>query len=155
MKEEYKINLLIFARMHEFRRLCVSTLIVCMCFDLDEYLSGSIISDFVVADYSILSMCIAKNINGVTQDFLREARSPSGNPLRSYNPERTICDLIRSRRYIEAQELQSAIKEYVRLKDKNVPLLMRYAKAFSVVNTGTVLLFIALRKTRHITKSPS
>ena len=61
-----------------------------------------------------------------------QAQSPSGNTLRSYNPERTICDLIRSRRNIEAQELQSAIKEYVRLKEKNVPLLMRYAKAFSV-----------------------
>ena len=61
-----------------------------------------------------------------------EARSPSGNTLRTYNPERTICDLVRSRRNIEAQELQSAIKEYVRLKDKNVPLLMRFSKAFSV-----------------------
>jgi len=63
-----------------------------------------------------------------------QARSPSGNPLRTYNPERTICDLIRSRRNIEAQELYTAIKEYVRLKDKNVPLMMRYAKAFSVDN---------------------
>jgi predicted CopG family antitoxin len=33
---------------------------------------------------------------------------------------------------IEAQDLQTAIKEYVRRKDKNIPLLMRYAKAFSV-----------------------
>ena len=61
-----------------------------------------------------------------------QAQSPSGNTLRTYNLERTICDLVRSRRNVEAQELQTAIKEYVRLKDKNVPLLMRYAKAFSV-----------------------
>ena len=61
-----------------------------------------------------------------------KTRSPSSHPLRTYNPERTICDLIRSRRNIEAQELQTAIKEYMRLKDKNVPLMMRYAKAFSV-----------------------
>jgi hypothetical protein len=60
------------------------------------------------------------------------ARSPSGHALRTYNLERTICDLVRSRRNIEIQELQSAIKEYVRSKDKNVPLLMRYANAFSV-----------------------
>ena len=63
------------------------------------------------------------------------ARSPSGNILRTYNPERTICDLVRSRRNIEMQALKSAIKEYVRLKDKNVPLLIRYAKAFSVEKT--------------------
>jgi len=40
--------------------------------------------------------------------------------------------LIRCRRNIEIQDLQTAIKEYVRLKDKNIPHLMRYAKLFSV-----------------------
>jgi hypothetical protein len=61
-----------------------------------------------------------------------ETNSPSAHKVRSYNAERTICDLIRSRSNIEIQDLQTAIKEYVRLKDKNIPLLMRYAKAFSV-----------------------
>ncbi len=61
-----------------------------------------------------------------------EAQSPAGHTLRVYNPERTITDLMRSRRDIEIQDLQTAMKEYVRLKDKNIPLLMRYAKAFSV-----------------------
>lgn len=58
--------------------------------------------------------------------------SPSGHILRTYNAERTICDLIRCRRNIEIQDLQTAIKEYVRLKDKNIPHLMRYAKLLSV-----------------------
>jgi hypothetical protein len=61
-----------------------------------------------------------------------EAKSPAGHNLRVYNSERTICDLFRSRRNIEIQDLQSAIREYVRFKEKNIPLLMRYAKAFSV-----------------------
>jgi len=61
-----------------------------------------------------------------------EAKSPAGHKLRAYNPERTVCDLLRSRRNIEIQDLKTAIKEYVRLKDKNIPLLMRYAKSFSV-----------------------
>ncbi|GHU17751.1 transcriptional regulator [Betaproteobacteria bacterium] len=61
-----------------------------------------------------------------------EAMSPAGHTLRVYNPERTICDLIRSRSNIEIQDLQTAIREYVRLKEKNIPLLMRYAKSFSV-----------------------
>ena len=63
------------------------------------------------------------------------ANSPSGHNLRTYSVERTICDLFRSRRNIEIQDLQTAIKEYVRMKDKNIPLLMRYAKAFSVEKT--------------------
>lgn len=61
-----------------------------------------------------------------------EAKSPAGHTMRAYNLERTICDLVRSRRNIEIQDLQTAIKEYIKLKDKNIPLLMRYAKAFSV-----------------------
>lgn len=64
---------------------------------------------------------------GITQ-----ARSPAGHMLRVYNLERTICDLIRSRNNIETQELLSAIREYARSKEKNIPLLMRYAQAFSV-----------------------
>lgn len=58
--------------------------------------------------------------------------SPAGHALRSYDMERTICDLVRSRTAIETQVLQEAIKGYARRKDKNIPRLMRYAKAFSI-----------------------
>lgn len=63
---------------------------------------------------------------------ITEAKSPGGHVLRAYNAERTICDLVRSRRNIEIQDLQTAIREYVRLREKNIPQLMRYAKSFSV-----------------------
>lgn len=59
-------------------------------------------------------------------------KSPAGHMLRVYNPERTLCDLMRSKKNIEIQDLQSAFKAYVRLKEKNIPLLMRYAKSLSV-----------------------
>ena len=63
---------------------------------------------------------------------LSEAASPVGHTLRSYDMERTICDLVRSRRCIEAQTLQGAVKGYARSKTKNTPRLMRYAKALSI-----------------------
>jgi len=66
------------------------------------------------------------------EEGLCESRTPAGHNVRTYNVERTICDLIRSRSNIEAQDLQSAIKEYVRSKEKNIPMLMRYAGLFSV-----------------------
>ena len=66
------------------------------------------------------------------EEGITGVRSPASHNLRAYNAERTICDLIRSRRNIEIQDLQAAVKEYVRQKDKNIPLLMRYAKMFSV-----------------------
>lgn len=61
-----------------------------------------------------------------------EVDSPAGHKLRAYNSERTICDLLRSRNNIEIQDLQSALKEYVKSKEKNLPQLMRYAKEFHV-----------------------
>jgi predicted transcriptional regulator of viral defense system len=61
-----------------------------------------------------------------------EADSPAGHKVRTYRVERTVCDLIRSRSSIEIQTIQSAFREYVRLKEKDIPLLMRYAKMFSV-----------------------
>ncbi|MDR2043099.1 MAG: type IV toxin-antitoxin system AbiEi family antitoxin domain-containing protein [Clostridium sp.] len=58
--------------------------------------------------------------------------SPSGHPLRAYCAERTICDLFRSRSGIEVQDLQAAVKGYIRRGEKNIPLLLRYAKEFRV-----------------------
>ena len=63
---------------------------------------------------------------------IMEVKSPAGHTVRVYNAERTICDLVRSRRNIEIQDLQTAIREYVRKEEKNIPQLMRYAKSFSV-----------------------
>ena len=59
-----------------------------------------------------------------------EALTPGGHMVRVYNMERTICDIIRSRRTMEAQDLQTAIKAYVRKKERNIPRLMEYAKLF-------------------------
>ncbi len=61
-----------------------------------------------------------------------ELKSTDGHLVKSYNAERTVCDLLRSRSNIEIQDLQSALKAYVRSKEKNIPRLMRYAKDLRV-----------------------
>lgn len=61
-----------------------------------------------------------------------EVESPAGHMVKVYNAERTVCDLLRSRNNVEIQDLQNALKEYVRSKNKNIPQLMRYAKEFHV-----------------------
>ena len=63
---------------------------------------------------------------------LIEVKSPMGHILRAYNAERTICDLVRGRSNVEIQDLSAAIKTYTRQREKNIPLLMRYAKIFRV-----------------------
>lgn len=56
----------------------------------------------------------------------------SGNTVRSYNSERTVCDIVRKRNTIEIQEVQTTIQEYFKRKERNIPLLMKYAKLFAV-----------------------
>lgn len=55
-----------------------------------------------------------------------------GHSVPVYDMERTICDLLRSRRNIEIQTFQDALKQYVRRKDKNLRMLMKYASMFHV-----------------------
>lgn len=65
---------------------------------------------------------------------ISEAESPGGHTIRVYNAERTICDIVRSRKNVEMQDFQTALKEYVRRKDKSIPRLMEYAGQFNVEN---------------------
>lgn len=59
-------------------------------------------------------------------------QTPFGHLVPAYNMERTICDIIRNRNNTEIQTLQSALKQYVKRKDKNLRLLMQYAAKFHV-----------------------
>lgn len=59
-------------------------------------------------------------------------RTPFGHQVPVYDMERTICDLMRSRSRVEVQSFQTALKGYVRRKDKNMRTLMQYAAAFHV-----------------------
>ena len=56
-----------------------------------------------------------------------EVTSSSGNLVRAYDKERCICDMIRERKKYDIQVFQTAMKEYMASKDKNVSLLVEYA----------------------------
>lgn len=58
--------------------------------------------------------------------------SAFGNPIRSYNVERTICDIVRNKNQIDIQILNDALKKYALSKDKNIDLLYGYAKKLRV-----------------------
>lgn len=75
---------------------------------------------------------IKKDLHGIG---IVTMHTPFGNPVLVYNAERTICDLIRSRRGIEIQTLQDALKQYIKGKDKDLQKLMHYAQIFHVENT--------------------
>ena len=57
-----------------------------------------------------------------------------GHSVPVYDMERTICDLLRSRKNVEMQVFQDALKQYAKRKDKNLRMLMKYAAMFHVEN---------------------
>ena len=59
-------------------------------------------------------------------------QTPFGHTVPVYDMERTICDLLRSRKNIEIQVFRDALKQYARRKDKNLRMLMKYASMFHV-----------------------
>lgn len=63
---------------------------------------------------------------------LTKIKTPFGNTVLIYNPERTICDMIRSRSQMEIQVFQDAMKQYTRSKNRNLHLLVEYAEKLRV-----------------------
>ncbi len=58
--------------------------------------------------------------------------SKFGNPVTVYDAERTICDMVKARKQKDSQIFLYAIKEYSRLKRKDMGKLMKYAERLGV-----------------------
>ena len=63
---------------------------------------------------------------------LETMKSSHGNPIRAYDVERTVCDLIRSRSRIDVQILNDALKRFVKLKSADHSILLEYARKLKV-----------------------
>jgi len=58
--------------------------------------------------------------------------SPHGKPIQTYDIERTICDIVRSKSRMDMQIFTEALKRYSKRKDKDLNVLMKYAKTFKI-----------------------
>lgn len=61
-----------------------------------------------------------------------EVLTSFGNPVRVYDMERTICDILRHKDKMDVQVFQYAMKEYMASSQKNLNRLMTYAKRFRI-----------------------
>ena len=64
--------------------------------------------------------------------------SPLGNPVKVYNAERCICDMLKSEKDFDLELQNRVLDYYFSSKDKNIELLLEYAKIFNIyekVNT--------------------
>lgn len=55
-----------------------------------------------------------------------------GNDIKTYNMERTICDILRDRNNQDAAVVSDALKKYIRRQDKDLNILMKYAGLFRI-----------------------
>jgi len=58
--------------------------------------------------------------------------TPAGNSVRVYNVERTLCDILKGRSNTDIQMISEAFKKYTSGREKNIPLLSKYAKMLRV-----------------------
>lgn len=61
-----------------------------------------------------------------------ERKTTFGNVVRCYDPERTICDFLRSRSRCDEEMVISAIKNYAGSTNKNLNLLSSYSEQLRV-----------------------
>ncbi len=61
-----------------------------------------------------------------------ETKTPGGNIVRTYNQERTLCDILRPNSSVDIQIISESFKRYATKKNKNIPLLSEYAKMLKV-----------------------
>lgn len=65
---------------------------------------------------------------------IEEVSTPSGNVVKAYCKEKVLADILRSIHRVDIQIISSAFKQYTMQKDKNIPLLSKYAKLLGVEN---------------------
>lgn len=58
----------------------------------------------------------------------------SGNIIRIYDLDKTICDIIKNKKKIDAEIFNKAIREYFYSKKKNILKLYEYAKKMNIYN---------------------
>lgn len=63
---------------------------------------------------------------------IAEATTPGGNTVRTYNIERTLCDILRPHSHMDIQIVAESFKRYATSSAKNIPTLSEYAKILKV-----------------------
>jgi predicted transcriptional regulator of viral defense system len=76
------------------------------------------------------------NVKYATPDIygmgVTEKPSPSGNPLRVYDAERTLCDIVKGNNGFDIQLVNQAMKGYAESKGKDIAKLISYAERLRV-----------------------
>ena len=61
-----------------------------------------------------------------------EMKSTYGNKIFVYDIERCMCDLVKSRKVIESEVFRKALQRYIKMENKDLKKLYRYARKMDV-----------------------
>lgn len=61
-----------------------------------------------------------------------EMESPEGNPIRSYDRERTVCDIVKRRSTMDVSSFNYAMQSYAQSQNKNLGRLGEYAQTMGI-----------------------
>jgi len=75
---------------------------------------------------------IKKAVEDLYELGLTTGISPCGNPIRLYDVERTLCDIVKGNNTCDIQIVNQAMKQYVRMPEKNITRLFNYAEKVRV-----------------------
>ena len=70
--------------------------------------------------------------DGIFELGIVEIETPSGNKVRTYDKERCICDIIRSKGRMDLEQVKKTIKQYMQCKDKDMVKLSEYSKKMGI-----------------------
>lgn len=71
-------------------------------------------------------------------------QSPYGNPIKIYNAERCICDMLKNSKDYDPEQYSKILKNYFKSNHKNLKLLDEYAKNFKVYEKLTTIMEVLM-----------
>lgn len=63
---------------------------------------------------------------------ISELKTNFGNTVRAYDKEKCICEIVKRRKVMDVQHFQTAMKTYMRSKEKSLNRLVKYAEALNI-----------------------
>lgn len=63
---------------------------------------------------------------------ITEIETPQGNKVKSYDMERCICDIIKSKNRMDSEHIKYSIRSYLKRKDKDLVKLSKYADKMGI-----------------------
>lgn len=76
------------------------------------------------------------NVYKVNKEFynlgIKEKKSPQGMMVKTYNLERTVCDIIKDKNSLEIETRNKAIKKCIKSKDFSASKMFEYAKKMNI-----------------------